>query len=478
VDRDEALKLLRGGPEGVEEWNRRRSASDVFGDLAGIDLSGAHVNKAGRITGAVLRKAVLSQVNLRGADLTEADLTEADLRGADLLKANLCGATLEGADLRGADLRGADLTEYHYADPDLDFDSRGFLTHSRSVEANLAGARLDKVRLDEADLSKARFTGAILTEAVLTGAVLSEADLSEANLTGADLRSADLGGARLYRANLTGAKLGGAKLGGASLWRAVLYGANLTGADLSRASCEGTDFSDVDLSEIEGLDSIRHGGPSPVSTSTLALSKGKIPEAFLRGCGLSPWEVLSARLYDPGLTPPQVNDLTYRIFDAWTKGRSMINGCFISYSWKDAKFVDKLRDRLVKEGVNVWLDRHEMVAGAIQDQVWRAIQLQHVVILVLSKDSVESDWVENELDIAHQRERAEKRSILCPIALDDSWKTKVAAKDNPGDRFRALWRQLTAMLIVDFSDEGAFDEAFGKLLRGLKVWPTLPPPAP
>jgi hypothetical protein len=25
----------------------------------------------------------------------------------------------------------------------------------------------------------------------------------------------------------------------------------------------------------------------------------------------------------------------------------MINGCFISYSWKDAKFVDKLRDHLV-----------------------------------------------------------------------------------------------------------------------------------
>jgi hypothetical protein len=82
-----------------------------------------------------------------------------------------------------------------------------------------------------------------------------------------------------------------------------------------------------------------------------------------------------AKLYRPELTPPGLADLQCEIFDAWTRGRSMINGCFVSYSHSDAKFVDKLRDRLYAEGVNVWLDRHYMVAGALQDQVWRAIQI-------------------------------------------------------------------------------------------------------
>ena len=46
-------------------------------------------------------------------------------------------------------------------------------------------------------------------------------------------------------------------------------------------------------------------------------------------------------------------------------GRSTINR---------TAFVDMLRDRLMAEGVNVWLDRHDMIAGTMQDRVWRAIQ--------------------------------------------------------------------------------------------------------
>jgi hypothetical protein len=83
-----------------------------------------------------------------------------------------------------------------------------------------------------------------------------------------------------------------------------------------------------------------------------------------------------------------------------------INRCVISYSWKDAKFVATLHDRLDKEGINTWLDRHDMVARTIQDQVWRAIQAHQVVSLVLSAASVESDWVEKELDMARQKVEA------------------------------------------------------------------------
>jgi hypothetical protein len=132
-------------------------------------------------------------------------------------------------------------------------------------------------------------------------------------------------------------------------------------------------------------------------------------------------------------------------------------------------FVDQLRDRLMSEGINVWLDRHDMVAGTIQDQVWRAIQIRHVVILVLSEDSVKSDWVENELDMARQKEKDERRAVLCPIALDGAWKDKVGANDGPGDPSRQLWRTLTQKLVLDFSEKSeAFDVVFQKLVRGLK----------
>jgi uncharacterized protein YjbI with pentapeptide repeats len=89
MDREEALRLLKGGERGVAEWNRRRAPGDRIPDLRGADLTRA---------------------KLRVADLSGADLSEADLSEADLTAAHLRGAHLGGADLRGADLRGAHLS--------------------------------------------------------------------------------------------------------------------------------------------------------------------------------------------------------------------------------------------------------------------------------------------------------------------------------------------------------------------------------
>ncbi len=62
MDRDEALRLLQGGREGIAEWNRRRLAGEEVPDL---------------------RKADLGRANLSGADLSGANLSEADFRLAD-----------------------------------------------------------------------------------------------------------------------------------------------------------------------------------------------------------------------------------------------------------------------------------------------------------------------------------------------------------------------------------------------------------
>ena len=89
-----------------------------------------------------------------------------------------------------------------------------------------------------------------------------------------------------------------------------------------------------------------------------------------------------------------------------------------------------------------------MVAGPLQKQVSRAIRLNDVVLLVLSEASIKSDWVENELDMARRKEKEENRDVLCPVALDESWKAK--AFDLETDD-RALWRTLTHKNILDFS---------------------------
>src|SRR5947209_5571263 len=86
---------------------------------------------------------------------------------------------------------------------------------------------------------------------------------------------------------------------------AVLAGVHLSGAVLSGVRCVATVFANVDLSKVEGLESVNHAGPSTVGLDTILRSGGRIPEAFLRGCGLTGWEILTTRLYNPELTPPQ-----------------------------------------------------------------------------------------------------------------------------------------------------------------------------
>ena len=125
----------------------------------------------------------------------------------------------------------------------------------------------------------------------------------------------DLSGAGLFRADLSEANLSGARLSGARLSRTDLIWADLAGADFSGATAFKTAFIDVDLSEVGGLETVRHSGPSYIDTHTLSRSQGKIPEVFLRGCGLRDWEVEMANLYRPDLGSDALTDIFRKIRD-------------------------------------------------------------------------------------------------------------------------------------------------------------------
>ena len=112
-------------------------------------------------------------------------------------------------------------------------------------------------------------------------------------------------------------------------------------------------------------------------------------------------------------------------------------------------------------GAVVWLDRHHMLAGDVNKQIAKTIRLQDVVVIVLSENSVKSDWVEHDLEMARNKERDENRDVLCPVFLDESWKHKL---DDP------LWRQLKKKFVIDFSawETDEFKPQFDRLLGGIK----------
>lgn len=309
-----------------------------------------------------------------------------------------------------------------------------------------------------------------LTEADLRGANLSQANLSNSNLMRAQLLGADLGGSNLTKAIFRGGNLGGANLDEADLTVAHLYGCNLVGAYLIRsifgyARIGDTIFGNSDLSKVLGLDDVVHSGPSRISTDTFVLSNGKISEVFLKGCGLPDWEIEGVKLHNPELNNDAINRILYRIYDLRATQALQVSPLFISYSHLDHAFIDKIEYHLNNKGIRFWRDIHNMRSGRMERQIDQAIHQNPNVLLVLSENSIKSDWVEHEVRTARDLEKELGRDTLCPVALDDSWKSSRWPK--------RIMEQVMEYNILDFSewnDDIKFEKQFRKLIEGLDLF--------
>lgn len=348
-------------------------------------------------------------------------LSEAGLHMAYLKEANLSMADLTDADLRMAELVGANL-------------SQADLTWANLNEAVLKNANLQRAKIQKANLARANLEGADLSKAVLTWSTLGRANL----------RSAKFAGANLNAANLSGSDLRGANLKKASLVGANLTRANLDGVDLSNCIIGGTLFGNVDLSVARGLEKLIHLGPSPIGIDTVYKSKGKIPELFLDNAGVP-------------------RDLIHFI-EAHLEKTDMPASCFMSYAGKDEAFAHKLFECLQEQGVRCWLISEQVrKKEKYYPLIDAALNLHDKELLVMSENSIESDWIEEEVNIAFQKEDQTGEIVLVPVMLDDS----VKYSEKPWIAKVRRSRQ-----VLDFSlwqDEETFEEMLGSLADELKL---------
>jgi len=307
---------------------------------------------------------------------------EPDLAGAKLSKTDLRDANFRETDLRWADLTRTNL-------------SSAFLNRADLRRANLSQAIFKMANLSEANLSETYLSGADLSEADLKKAFFIRSDLASVDLSNSDCQRADFRWAYLIKARFNGANLSGANLIEANLTKAELKQSNLSEAFVAW-SC----FGDNDLSQTVGLDVVKHFGPSTIGIDTIYRSKGKIPEEFLRGAGV-PEHFISYTAF-----------LNEKAFAR--------NSCFISFSGNDRNFIEKIGDDLQREGIRCWYAPEEMKMGdAMRRRVDQLIRIQDKLLVVLSKFSVESPWIQKEVGAALQEERNRKRAILFPVRLDN-----------------------------------------------------------
>jgi hypothetical protein len=295
------------------------------------------------------------------------------------------------------------------------------------VRPDLSGADLSGAKLMEADFSGARLWKADLSRTNLWKANLSYAILSETNLRWAYLVEADFRRAILENSDLS--------------W------ADVTGGDFTEAMIEWSTFGCVNLSAVavKGLDTVFHLGPSIIDISTIYVSKGNIPEVFLRGAGVP----------DTFITQiPSLVEQATRFYS-----------CFISHSSKDKRFCDRLyADFRAKDVQAYYFPKNARWGETVWGEIDRSIEDYDKVVVICSENSLQSGPVLREIERALQREDREGKNILLPIRIDDyifdRWehprKADVVSKV-VGD-FRG-WDQ----------DAAKYDAAFKTLLKMLKT---------
>jgi glutaredoxin-related protein len=74
---------------------------------------------------------------------------------------------------------------------------------------------------------------------------------------------------------------------------------------------------------------------------------------------------------------------------------------YISYSHKDIKFADRIAKAIEKNGINVWIDRENMVpAASWTQQIYQAIENAEAFFFLISPDSIKSRLLQNEISHA------------------------------------------------------------------------------
>lgn len=95
------------------------------------------------------------------------------------------------------------------------------------------------------------------------------------------------------------------------------------------------------------------------------------------------------------------------------------NFVFISYSNKDRAFVLRLKNDLNKNGIKTWVDIEQINPGSLwHDEIKNGIEKSSIVLVVLSENYYNSNWVSIELALSNNKN-------IIPIRIDEAIYNKV-----------------------------------------------------
>ncbi len=129
-----------------------------------------------------------------------------------------------------------------------------------------------------------------------------------------------------------------------------------------------------------------------------------------------------------------------------------MSSIFLSHNHADKPFVKRLANDLNQAGIKTWVDEAEINVGdSLIAKIEEGINKMEYLGVVLSKRSVNSEWVKREVDIAMNQEINGKKVKVLPLLIEDC--------ELPGF--------LIGKLYADFRREKLYQDGLSKLLHTL-----------
>lgn len=123
---------------------------------------------------------------------------------------------------------------------------------------------------------------------------------------------------------------------------------------------------------------------------------------------------------------------------------------FLSHNIKDKGFARRLARDLNCHGVNVWMDEAELKIGdSLIEKIREGIENVDYVAVILSPNSIQSTWVQKEIDVAMSLEISGKKIKVLPLMLGRC--------DLPGF--------LLGKVYADFTDESKYRTSLKALIN-------------
>ncbi|HEV7573434.1 MAG TPA: TIR domain-containing protein [Thermoanaerobaculia bacterium] len=292
---------------------------------------------------------------------------------------------------------------------------------------DLSGVQLIAESLDDYDLRAANFSGAFLQQVTFTVSMCNGASFANAQLLAvvfllAELRECDF-------TNVT-------------VEATVFHWCSLDGSDFTNARFVHTAFADVSLTSVRGLDATRSSRDNSIGIGTF-FESGGLAQSFLR----------TARVPEEFIQ--YASSLVGKAIEYYS--------CFLSHSSKDHEFTQCLYNDLQGNDIRTWFAPEDLKIGErFRSRIDESIRIHDKLVLILSANSVISDWVETEVESALEREQKEGKDVLFPIAIDEEgftsnqpWAADIRRKRHIGD-FRK-WKS-----------HDDYTAAFDRLVRDLK----------